>query len=175
MVRVVSCFLVLGVWLTACEAGPENALVGQDSGLELAAAGPMASGSGHFDFLDGRRVFTFNASERQSGFGGRFLVQRQTIEGHRIHGDVHCFTIAPDGKTAWLGGIVTRANVPGWDVGDFVGWTARDNGEGHDNPPDVISLVHNLGPDEGLVRLHCAQGLIAPTFTVEQGNIQVRP
>jgi hypothetical protein len=91
------------------------------------------------------------------------------------HGDVTCFTILPDGKTARVGGVIEKTTWPGVEPGQEAAWTVRDNSQGSKEPPDDASpLWFGFGP--GAAEFHCDVGIgfIQP-LPNERNNIHVRP
>lgn len=95
-------------------------------------------------------------------------------EHFTVHGTVTCLTIAPDGKTAWLGGTVERA--PWGDPADFeANWTVVDNGE----PGAGNDLTNGITFDTFIdAAYHCATGdgfMYSELRPIDRGNIQVKP
>ena len=99
-----------------------------------------------------------------------------------VQGEVTCFTIQPDGKTAWLGGVVTNGDyifegeeysVTGTDAN----WIVVDNGEGNNSLPDEASDL-SFGFDPGTTAANnCANG-DSPNYgygPILRGNVKVKP
>lgn len=125
------------------------------------------------------RTFSFSAIRHQDGsVTGQFQLHNRA-SGVVIHGEVTCLlAIArPHQGAAFMGGVVTRldGDAPGWFVGRPVMFSAFDNGEGANAPPDLLTPLVATTPE--VVARQCALGLRVgggPT-PVEGGNIQVRP
>lgn len=89
------------------------------------------------------------------------------------HGDVTCFTILPDGKTARVGGVIEKSTWPGVEPPQEAAWTVRDNSQGSKEPPDDASVLWFVGP--GDAEFHCNTGIGFITLPNERNNIHVRP
>ena len=99
-----------------------------------------------------------------------------------VQGIVTCFTIQPDGKTAWLGGTVTNGDyvfegetysVTGTDAN----WIVVDNGEGNNAPTDEASDLSFAFDPGTTADNNCANG-DSPNYgygPLLRGNIKVKP
>lgn len=156
------------------------------------AANPVvhsATGAGHQDDLDVatgavfNRTFSFSAVQYADGTteGNAQIASRKFQLDNRdlvIHMRVDCLSVLADGKTAQLSGVITRTSFPFPDapVGEIHRFSVQDNGEpgaGLDkfsgvppNPLDRECDDADFGQPE--------PGRVAPTRTVNRGNIQVR-
>jgi hypothetical protein len=148
-----------------------------------ANGGPRASGHverGLEDFGVAIEKYEFSAHSLGTGeVGGRFNVRDVFTDGSeqlKVRGEVTCFTVEPDGRTARMGGIVDGGD-PTFDGTEAV-WTVRDNGEGSDDPPDEATDLR-FGLPPGNAEFHCAVGFPPEAFGTfgpsERGNVQVRP
>ncbi len=148
-----------------------------------AGGGPGQSVTGHAEVpvIGIVEKYSVNAIRRPDGtVSGEWQVKDKFGPGANftIHGDVTCFSIQPDGKTAFIGGIVER-NPFGIPAGSEAVWTIVDNGEGGAAPADLATdLTFGFAPGSGVAAFHCATGLgftnIPPT-PILRGNLQVRP
>ncbi len=156
------------------------------------AANPVvhsATGAGHQDDVDAatgevfNRTFSFSAVQYADGTaeGNAQIASRKFQLDDRelvIHMRIDCLHVLPDGKTAQLSGVVTRTSYPFPDapVGEVHRFTVQDNGEpgaGVDKfsgvPPNPLARDcddADFGQPE--------PARVAPTRTVNRGNIQVR-
>ena len=143
-----------------------------------------ATGSGHQDDVDAatgevyNRTFSFSAVQYADGTAtGNAQIESRKFD-LVIHMRIDCLYVLPDGKTAQLSGIVTRTSRPFADapVGEVHRFTVQDNGEpgaGVDKfsgvPPNPQAKDCD-DPDFGAPE----PARVAPTRTVNRGNIQVR-
>lgn len=155
-----------------------------ESGSDLTLSGNGQRVTGHinlpvFTFPGGsiRERYSFNAVRHPDGtVTGEWELGDKIDPGGEfpVHGDVTCFTIAPDNKTVWLGGTVERSafGITGVDAN----WTVVDNGEGNNAPPDQATDLTVGAPTSAA--FHCATGnglTNIPLTDIVGGNIQVRP
>lgn len=156
------------------------------------AANPVvhsATGAGHQDDVDVatgevyNRTFSFSAVRRADGTasGNAQIASRKfQLDGRElvIHMRIDCLLVLPDGKTARLSGVITRTSFPFAEapVGEVARFTVQDNGEpgvGLDKfsgvPPNP---QHRDCEDPDFGEPQPAR--VAPTRTVNRGNIQVR-
>jgi hypothetical protein len=156
------------------------------------ARGPVvhsATGSGHQDDIDVatgqvfNRTFSFSAVQYADGTarGNAQIASRKFSLGNRdlvFHMRIDCLHVLADGKTARLSGVVTRTSFPDPElpVGEVHRFSVQDNGEpgaGVDKfsgvPPNPLARDCNdadFGEPE--------PQRVAPTRTVNRGNIEVR-
>ncbi len=148
-----------------------------------------ATGSGHQDDIDAasgevfNRTFSFSAVQYTDGrTNGTAQIASRKFQLDNvdlvIHMRIDCLHVLPDGKTAQLSGVVTRTSYPFPDapVGEVHRFTVQDNGE----PGAGVDKFSGVPPNP-LAR-DCddadfgepAPARVAPTRTVDRGNIQVR-
>lgn len=107
-----------------------------------------ASGTGHSLRPDGGRVnLAFNAVKRVDGsVTGQLLLQNRWW-GLRAKMFVDC--LAVDGNVAILSGTMSQHTYPQYE-GIGLWFVAEDNGEGANDPPDMVTAVYftpNYVPD----------------------------
>lgn len=91
---------------------------------------------------------------------------------------IDCLHILPDGKTAQLSGVITRTSYPDVEVpvGEVHRFTVQDNGE----PGAGVDKFSGVPPNPRARDCDDADfgqpepARVAPTRTVNRGNIQVR-
>jgi hypothetical protein len=130
-------------------------------------------GSGHVTFLGERRTFAFTAKNKSDGTTqGEFQINNRA-EGlfFKEHGVVTCLVV--EGNQSWVGGVVTHSD--GGTEGISRVWRAIDNGEGTNDPPDMITLAQSFGP-AGTEQICLTQPelLLALLQPIDDGNIQVK-
>lgn len=138
-----------------------------------------ATGHGNLTVGGALRTFSFNAIRQKDGeVSGQFQLKSRASDVI-IHGEVTCLlAIArPWQGAAFMGGVVTavHGDAPGFFPGRPVAFSAFDNGEGSNDPPDAMTLVVATTPE--VVARQCAFGLRigGGAVPIEDGNIQVRP
>jgi hypothetical protein len=125
--------------------------------------------------------YSFSANTLGNGaIGGEFEVRDEFADGSgsvREHGDVICYTVASDGITARMGGVITVSS-DGLE-GRFAIWTVRDNGEGANDPPDQATDLRWGFISPAITVFHCATGVPPGNFGTfgndVRANVQVRP
>ena len=148
-----------------------------------------ATGSGHQDDIDAasgevfNRTFSFSAVQYADGrTNGTAQIASRKFQLDNvdlvIHMRIDCLHVLPDGKTAQLSGVVTRTSYPFPDapVGEVHRFSVQDNGE----PGAGVDKFSGVPPNP-LAR-DCddadfgepAPARVAPTRTVDRGNVQVR-
>jgi hypothetical protein len=148
-----------------------------------------ATGAGHQDDVDVatgevfNRTFSFSAVQYADGTanGNAQIASRKFQQDGRelvVHMRIDCLHILDDGKTAQLSGVITRTSFPFEEapVGEVHRFTVQDNGE-----PGVGVDKFSGVPPNPLAR-DCDDAdfgqpqpaRVAPTRTVNRGNIQVR-
>jgi len=149
----------------------------------------FATGAGHQDDVDVatgevfNRTFSFSAVQYADGMaeGNAQIASRKFQQDGRelvIHMRIDCLYVLEDGKTAQLSGVITRTSFPFAEapVGEVHRFTVQDNGE-----PGVGVDKFSGVPPNPLAR-DCDDAdfgqpqpaRVAPTRTVNRGNIQVR-
>jgi hypothetical protein len=116
--------------------------------------------TGHGNFFDGGKKFeqdisfSFhgkNTGEGSKGFSeaakGQFEYHDQTGLGPSlaVHGEVLCLSVV--GNQAQFIGVVTNSNDLALPVDSKVVWIAVDNGEGINEPVDLVSRPSRLGKE----------------------------
>jgi hypothetical protein len=129
-------------------------------------------GSGHVFFMDERRTFAFTAKNKSDGTTqGQFQINNRA-EGpfFKEHGVVTCLEV--DGNESWVGGYVTHSD--GGTEGISRVWRAIDNGEGTNEPRDMITLAQSFGL-RGTEVVCRTQPELPDAFLqeIDDGNIQV--
>jgi hypothetical protein len=145
------------------------------------SSGPSASGHVEHD-IEGCCVEKYSFEAHHLGDGsvhGSFNVRDFFTDGSEkafAKGRVTCFTVAADGKTARIGGVVEAGNPPE-AVGTEAIWTVRDNGEGEADPRDQASdIIWGIPSQFNAAQRHCTTGFTFNIFReIERGNVQVRP
>lgn len=169
--------LVLAAILTPSAIGDANPVV------------HSATGAGHQDDVDAvtgevfNRTFAFSAVQYADGTteGNAQIASRKFQQDGKelvIHMAIDCLHVLPDGKTAQLSGVITRTSFPFAEapVGEVHRFSVQDNGE----PGAGVDKFSGVPPNP-LAR-DCddadfgapAPARVAPTRTVNRGNIQVR-
>lgn len=175
----------LSVTALLISCGSDPTMPTETRAPELAAGGSGPRASGHVerglpDFGVTIEKYSFSAHTLGNGdVGGRFNVRDVFADGSeqlKAKGDVTCFTVEADGKTARMGGIVDGGD-PALNGTEAV-WTVRDNGEGNNAPPDEATDLR-FGLPPGFAEFHCTVGFPPEAFGTfgdsERGNVQVRP
>lgn len=134
---------------------------------------PYASGHGNL-LTDGElRTFSFHARTLKNGMIRGSLVVKNRELGIRVKAKIDCLDI--NGNQATMSGVITQVN--GDDpslIGDEIWFRVEDNGEGHRNTGDRITLVIvelEDPPDPDV----CTEDLGLELLNIVAGNIQVKP
>jgi hypothetical protein len=150
------------------------------SGLvrEVAAQSEQESVTGHAEFVNlfnNHLRYSLSAIRHRDGsVSGEVEEHAETAAGvfiRRGHGTVTCFTI--NGNIARIGGTVDRSSASNLPPGTEFFLTVIDNGEGANDPPDMATSP--ASGSIGVAARHCTNGFDRPIFTIDRGNIQVRP
>jgi hypothetical protein len=129
-----------------------------------------ARGGGHLTFMDARRTFAFTANNKADGTTqGEFQINNRAEGFFKEHGVVTCLFV--EDNQAWVGGVVLHSD--GGTEGISRVWRVVDNGEGSNDPPDMISLAATFGPAGTEQVCKTPVGLVLPLMPIEDGNIQV--
>jgi hypothetical protein len=156
------------------------------------AANPVvhsATGAGHQDDVDVatgevfNRTFSFSAVQYADGTasGNAQIASRKFRLDNRelvVHMRIDCLSVLADGKTARLSGVITRTSFPFAEapVGEIHRFTVQDNGE----PGAGVDKFSGVPPNPLARECDDADfalpepARVAPTRTVNRGNIQVR-
>lgn len=143
------------------------------------SSGPSAMGGSIIrdDFVEGRTTLSFTAvTQANNTVIGQAEYHFVRIDPFfpqevRLHVEINCLNIGPDGKTATLSGVVKNSNSE-QAVGATAIFRVRDNGEGGNAQPDGVTPVFLLAPD--LNRNCNILTGIQPT-PITGGNVQVKP
>ena len=142
-------------------------------------SGPSAMGGSIIrdDLVEGRTTLSFTAVTLPDGtVTGQaeyhFVLDNPFFpEDTRLHIEINCLNIGPDGKTATLSGVVKNASTQ-----EAVGATAifrvRDNGEGGNAQPDGITPVFLSVPE---LNRNCNVLTGIQPAPITGGNVQVKP
>jgi len=131
---------------------------------------PRATGGGTTEEVGEKSTFVFNAIKKNDGTVNGHLVYQFRGDNSSFKMKLDCLTIV--GNNAIMSGVITQIEgdnlPPSFFVGQRAEFQVEDNGEGGDDPPDLISdLIIFPGAN-------C--GLRAPTpYLPIDGNIQVQP
>lgn len=143
-----------------------------------------ASGSAHLTVFPGApkglgtRNFAFQAvQDPDGGVRGEWQI---VAGGSILHGSIDCLTIAADGESARLSGIVEDAKFTLFQVGTAFAMEVFDNGNGASGDPDVTTQVRafrNAAPAVGTT--FCETGDIPvgadlDPLPTEEGNFSIR-
>lgn len=143
-----------------------------------------ATGSGHQDDLDVatgevfNRTFSFSAVQYADGTAsGNAQIASRKFD-LVFHMRIDCLHVLADGKTARLSGVVTRTSHPDPElpVGEVHRFSVQDNGE----PGAGVDRFSGVPPNPLAKDCDDADfgepepARVAPTRTVNRGNIQVR-
>jgi hypothetical protein len=159
----------------------------------MAAAAPQAAtgshASGHVGFNSGLPAVGL-ASEQYSFVAlgtsastpfaakGHYELNLTTVTGrqNKVHGDVIC--MATVGNTTRVAGIITKiwvnnVQIPIPTPGPTHNyWVVIDNGEGQGTVDIASPMAYTIAPGAAA---HCSTGLPSNVFSIQEGQIQVRP
>jgi hypothetical protein len=184
--------MALGFLVLGCQGSTDPAEAptsGQSEVSSLAKGRVVESVTGHVEVPVAGIVekYSFSAVKHADGtVNGEWQVLDKNLPSpfpsglQRVHGNVTCFTIQPDGKTVWLAGVSEQNTWPGYPAGFEANWTVVDNGEGANAPADMATdLAFGSAPgDPGSGLNHCIFGTgytNIPLTPIVRGNIQVGP
>lgn len=155
------------------------------STTKAARPAELATGSGHIripcdpcDQPGAFRNFAFSAVEDESGnTKGQAQLNNRLIEVED-HVIVQCLHI--NGNIATVSGVIKKSRSKAnplieFPVGTPVIFRVQDNGEGENEPADIISLLHRTG-DPGDARADCENPpatILFEQIPITGGNIQV--
>ena len=118
------------------------------------------------------KTFTFGAQRNSDGTSDGQWHYKDVEDGVTwdVDGPVTCTTII--GNHAWVGGTIEHSSDPSY-TGLDMWFQVIDNGEGHNAPPDITTLI-GVGV-AGQAQAYCDAAAPARfPWPVENGNIQVR-
>jgi hypothetical protein len=125
---------------------------------------------GHGNFIDHKQDISFSfhgKQNKQMVVKGEFEMHDQTFDV-RIHGNVTCLRL--EGNRGTLGGVITQSTDPSFSVGQVVVWETVDEGEGINEPVDLLSRPSKGGKDP---KKDCQRGMKFSLVKIQSGNIQV--
>ena len=98
----------------------------------------------------------------------------------KIHSDITCFEILPDGKTVLVSGLVTdikgNSSITSFvHVGDVIYYGIRDNGEGANAPTDEIYAGGALFTGGAPCNFGAYETGLTNMIPISNGNFQVKP
>lgn len=105
----------------------------------------------------------------------------QSVAGSAVlHGSIDCVTIAPDGESARLSGLVTSAQFTLFEPGTAFAMEVFDNSAGGSGTPDASTAIRafrNLPPEVG--RAFCETGAVPEGAELAvvpsaEGNVTIR-
>lgn len=181
-------FLIVSVLIVGCNDGNFPVSSSNDlattSEINLSKRGNIQHVSGHVEVPVGGIIEKYSFTATRHGDGsvtGEWQVKDKFFPGKggnfTVHGNVTCFSIQPDGKTVYLGGVIEK-NDFGFDEGSEANWTVIDNGEGKNAASDMATdLTFGFDPGSGAAAYHCATGdgiTNIPPTPIVGGNIQVK-
>jgi hypothetical protein len=139
-----------------------------------AAPGNNPSATGHYNIsiFGGLQTVSFNAIQHKDGTAAGSLVVDSRGQSVRLKAVITCLNIFSDGKTAELSGRVTQTNTPSIPRNSIVLLKVVDNGEGNNDPSDLVSDVFGFPPSS---LMNCNSSFFPNMFVPDAGNIQVRP
>ena len=135
-----------------------------------AAAHPSAWGAGTIEFGSSKEHVSFNASGVLLAATGSAEIHDNTAAGNvNAHVAIDCLNVV--GNQATISGIITQSTDP--TIQGFRAlWQVRDNGEGQNDPPDLMSpvLIYAVGVGP-------ADCIVPTEFDLVnlKGNVQVLP
>jgi hypothetical protein len=135
-------------------------------------SGPSANGQGALVPIGAtdNQQFAFHANTDKNGAVSGSWESHSPGQNVDTHGDITCLTVLPDGKTAFMTGVVTQVNADnpfGIVVGTPIWFKVQDNGEGSKAAEDLFSDYYfGVGT--------CAN--FTPALRpILNGNFQVKP
>lgn len=176
--------------LAGCESGQTT--TGPDAAAELTdqtvaavqGVAGSASGSAHLTVFPGApkglgtRNFAFSAVRHADGdVSGQWQI---VAGGTILHGSIDCLTIAPDGESARLSGLVEDAKFTTFQVGTAFAMEVFDNGNGASGDPDVTTQLRafrNAAPEIGTAFCETGEipmGADLDPLPTEEGNFSIR-
>jgi hypothetical protein len=134
------------------------------------------------DFSPARMSLAFSATTQSEGatsgpqdniVTGQAEYHNVDVNGEntRLHVEVNCLNIGPDGITATISGVVKTASDPN-AVGATAIFRVRDGGEGNNNDADGITQVFTIAPD---LNRNCFTITGIQPMPIRAGNVQVKP
>lgn len=169
----------------ATEGASAQQAAAQTAAAQQAATGSRASGHVGFNFsvptlgLSSERYsFVALSTDPAPTFAakGQYELMLTSATGvqQKVHGDVICMSTV--GNTTRLAGRITKVwvnNVQRPITGaTHTIWTVQDNGEGQGTTDTASPMFFNNAAN---AQFHCAVGFFPLQFSIQEGNVQVRP
>jgi hypothetical protein len=129
---------------------------------------PSVTGHGNLTIAGGLQTASFHAVQHQDGTITGSLVAKSRAQDVRIFADIDCLSVL--GNTGTLSGVVTQSNNPTFPEGNRVWFRVIDNGEGANNPPDLMTDII-LFPATSM--FNCTTNFNFALLPIEEGNVQV--
>jgi hypothetical protein len=145
-----------------------------------AEVGPSASGHGNMTILDGLQTLSFHARKFKDGSVTGSMVVKSRAQNARLFAELDCLAVIGSttldfNGTATMSGKITKSDNPVYPVGYKLIFRVIDNGEGSNDPPDLMTDVV-VYPTGTVADCRTPMNLLpAVMMVVEEGNIQVRP
>jgi hypothetical protein len=144
------------------------------SGVALAQVVASATGSGQIHVNGEYRTFTFSAQTDNNNVTTGVTQGFNRSLPFSWQGSINCLDV--EGNIATMSGNVTYANPDpgpgGITIGTPLVFQVIDNGEGHNSPPDLISLTFFNPGGPPFPCLQSVDGIFA-NIPIEHGNVQV--
>lgn len=181
--------LVLALVGAGCRSdatAPDATLTQTTLAMAAAAVSGSATGSAHLTVFPpsvppglALRNFAFQAVKHGDGsVAGQWQI---VVGGTILHGPVDCLTIAPDGMSARISGLVEDVKFsPTFEEGTAFAMELFDNSAGGSGDPDVTTQLRafrNAAPEVG--RAFCEDGTVPEGADLdplpsEHGNVTIR-
>jgi len=176
---------LLPLLIVACDHQPASLAESPQLAIGMGNSGPSANGQATLPLwmYGARQSFSFHARKLEDGTVSGSLEAKSRGQDLEMHGDIDCLVVT--GNVAILGGLVTQVRagpdfpfpIEWFDIGTRFWFKVVDNGEGYDAPPDLFS---DIWPQVYEVTVCGEQPFVgidfdADLFTVEVGNVQVKP
>jgi hypothetical protein len=144
------------------------------TGVAVAQVAASATGSGQIHVSGTYRTFTFSAQTNSNNVTTGMTQGFNRGIPFAWEGNINCLDV--EGNIATMSGFVTYANPDPGPDGETVGtplvFQVIDNGEGHNNTPDLISLTFFAPGGPPFPCLQSIDGIFA-NIPIENGNVQV--
>lgn len=150
-------------------ADPTGASAGLKAG-KAKGAGVSANGQGTLMFNDRFQHFAFHASKDVNGGVSGSFELHSPGQDVKIHAEVLCLNVT--GNQAIVTAQVTRVNEDNeflLEVGTFITFKVKDNGEGANSPPDQFTDAYPLP-----YQRDCNLPFNIALQDILSGNIQVK-
>lgn len=142
--------------------------------LAMTSKDPLSvNGHGNVPIAGDLQTVSFHARQTGNGTAAKgSLVVNSRGQDTRVFSTIDCLSIFFDGRTAFMSGVITQSNNPTFPEGSHTYFTVRDNGEGANDPPDLMSDISIFSSTSTIT---CNNMMLLPFMVIEAGNIQVEP